>query len=116
MEQLSNTKAYTNTMIKDMEEMVMGSTHLQSQIDRDNGKKAKLEEEKAKVEEKLRLLEISTQMKVEAKREYDRAVEEIASEIEQKCSNMVQRVKKRKLELPGEDGLINNKKRKSNSY
>ena len=58
----------------------------------------------------MRLLEISTQMKVEAKREYDRAVEEIASEIEQKCSNMVQRVKKRKLELPGEDGLINNKK------
>ena len=59
-----------------MEELLQRRAALQSQIDAETAEKAKLESEKARVEERLGVVDSSLQKKLGSRAEYDRVIQE----------------------------------------
>jgi len=69
-------QTYNNELVKSMEELVQRRAALQSQIDAETKEKAKLETEKARVEERLGAVDNSLQKKLGSRAEYDRVIQE----------------------------------------
>ena len=69
-------QTYNNELVKSMEELLQRRAALQSQIDAETAEKAKLESEKARVEERLGVVDSSLQKKLVSRAEYDRVIQE----------------------------------------
>ena len=69
-------QTYNNELVKSMEELLQRRAALQSQIDAETAEKAKLESEKARVEERLGVVDSSLQKKLGSRAEYDRVIQE----------------------------------------
>jgi len=69
-------QTYNNELVKSMEELLQRRAALQSQIDAETAEKAKLETEKARVEERLGVVDSSLQKKLGSRAEYDRVIQE----------------------------------------
>ena len=69
-------QTYNNELVKSMEELLQRRAALQSQIDAETAEKAKLETEKARVEERLGVVDSSLQKKLVSRAEYDRVIQE----------------------------------------
>ena len=69
-------QTYNNELVKSMEELLQRRAALQSQIDAETKEKAKLETEKARVEERLGAVDNSLQKKLVSRAEYDRVIQD----------------------------------------
>ena len=65
---------YNNELVKSMEELIRRRAQLNDQIKNESLEKAKLEEEKSKIDSKLSNVEESLQKKLAAKAEYDKVI------------------------------------------
>ena len=65
---------YNNELVKSMEELIKRRAQLNDQIKNESLEKAKLEEEKSKIDSKLSNVEESLQKKLAAKAEYDKVI------------------------------------------
>ena len=69
-------QTYNNELVKSLEELKRRRAALQVQIEAEGEEKARLEGERARVEERLEVVDTSLQGKVAASREYDRVIQE----------------------------------------
>ena len=69
-------QTYNNELVKSLEELRRRRAALQVQIETEGEEKARLEGERARVEERLEVVNTSLQGKVAASREYDRVIQE----------------------------------------
>ena len=65
---------YNNELVKSMEELIRRRAQLNDQIKNESLEKAKLEDEKSKIDSKLSNVEESLQKKLAAKAEYDKVI------------------------------------------
>ena len=69
-------QTYNNELVKSLEELRRRRAALQVQVEAEGEEKARLEGERARVEERLEVVDTSLQGKVAASREYDRVIQE----------------------------------------
>ena len=69
-------QTYNNELVKSMEELMQRRAALNSQIETETAEKARLETEKARVEERLGVVDNSLQKKLGTRAEYDRVIQE----------------------------------------
>ena len=69
-------QTYNNELVKSMEELMQRRAALQSQIEAETAEKTRLEAERARVEERLGVVDNSLQKKLGTRVEYDRVIQE----------------------------------------
>ena len=69
-------QTYNNELVKSMEELMQRRGALQTQIEAETAEKTRLETEKARIEERLGVVDNSLQKKLGTRAEYDRVIQE----------------------------------------
>jgi len=74
-------QTYNNELVKSMEELLQRRAALQAQIEAETAEKTRLEAEKARVEDRLGMVDTSLQKKLGSRAEYDRLIQEAEQSI-----------------------------------
>jgi len=69
-------QTYNNELVKSMEELMQRRAALQAQIEAETAEKSKLEAERARIEERLGIVDNSLQKKLGTRAEYDKVIQE----------------------------------------
>eukprot|EP00092_Neocalanus_flemingeri_P021831 GFUD01023683.1.p1 GENE.GFUD01023683.1~~GFUD01023683.1.p1 ORF type:complete len:152 (+),score=54.39 GFUD01023683.1:116-571(+) len=69
-------QTYNNELVKSLEELMQRRAALQAQIEAETAEKTRLEAERARVEERLGVVDNSLQKKLGTRTEYDRVIQE----------------------------------------